>query len=324
MMHNRVPRVFAAVCAAALCIALSACGSGHRGGNAGASGPVRVSAGADRTVLGSRPVHLFASSDAPDAIYRWSLVSKPEASRLTRADIAGSNSQTATITPDVAGVYTLRLTMNSKGRKAGAEVKVTSRLAVDAGHDRTVQGAHPVRLRAVSNAPNPRYHWTFLSRPAGSGATLHGADTAHAGFTPDADGAYRLELSLDGSGLKDTVTITAEHIWRAGAGREPPDEVADRTALAVTPDGTLYAAYREGDRAIVKRFDGHDWGQAGHGAASPNDAHYIALAAGPRGTLYIAFQDFSRGGRGRITVRTLDDGRWRTLGHAGFSAGEAE
>lgn len=322
-MRHRLAFAFPAVCAAALCLGLAACGGSRHVGKPAASGAVKVSAGANRTVLGSRPVRLFASSDAPDAIYRWSLVSKPGASRLTTADIAGSNSQTATITPDVAGAYTLRLTMHSKGRQASAEVKVTSRPAVDAGPDRTVQGAHPVKLHATSNAPDPQYHWTFLSRPEDSHAKLQDADTAHAEFTPDAAGIYRLELSL-GNGLKDSVKITAKHIWRAGAGHAPPNEIADGTALAVTPGGTLYAAYRDGDRAVVKRFDGRRWKPAGHGPASAADAHYIALAAGPHGSLYIAFQDFSRGGRGRITVRKLDGDRWRTLGHTGFSAGEAE
>lgn len=323
-MPDRFTRALPLTCAAALCLALAACGGGHSAGTDGASGSVKVSAGAARTVVGSRPVRLVAASDAPDAIYRWSLASKPKASRLSPTDIAGRDSQTATLTPDVAGIYIVRLVMHSKGREASATVKVTSRLAVDAGPDRTVQGTHPVKLDATSNAPAPEYHWTFLSRPRGSRAGLKNADSAHAVFTPDVDGIYRIELDLKGHGLKDTVTITARHIWRAGIDHRPPNEVADGTALAVTRSGTLYAAYRDGDRAMVKRFDGRHWAPAGHAPASAADAHYIALAAGPHGTLYIAYQDFSRSGRGGITVRKLDGGRWRTLGHAGFSAGEAE
>lgn len=307
--------------AALLSLGLTACGGKH-GNGPGTSGTVRVSAGADKTVTGSRPVRLFASSDARNPLYHWTLIAKPGASRLTQADIAGSDSATATLTPDVDGVYTLRLGMKADSGQASATVKITSRLAVDAGPDRTVQGAHPVTLQAVSNAATPHYQWSFVSRPSASRATLEDADAATARFTPDVTGEYRLHLSLDGGRAEDTVTINAEHVWQSGVDHEPPNETADATALAVAHDGVLYAAYRDRDKAVVKRFDGRSWSDVGGDAVSSGDAHYIALAV-YRGTPYIAFQDFSDQGRGGVTVKKFDSGTWQPLGHAGFSAGEA-
>ena len=320
-MLNSFHRLLIIPCAAVLCIGLAACG-GKQDNRPAASGTMTVSAGADKTVTGSRPVRLFASSDARNPIYRWTLIAKPEASRLTRAAIAGTHSATATLTPDVAGVYTMRLRMKADGGQASTTVRITSRLAVDAGPDRTVQGANPVKLQAISNAARPRYHWSFLSRPATSRATLKNADTATALFTPDVAGKYHLHLDLVDGGAEDTVTISAEHVWQSGVDHEPPNETADATALAVAHDGTLYAAYRDGDKAVVKRFDGRDWSRVGAAAASSGDAHYIALAVF-HGTPYIAYQDFSDQGRGGVTVRKFGSGTWQTLGHDGFSAGEA-
>ncbi|MBI53379.1 MAG: hypothetical protein CL543_14290 [Alcanivorax sp.] len=69
-----------------------------------------------------------------------------------------------------------------------------------------------------STSPNgdiTTWQWRFLSRPDGSEATLDGADTAQASFTPDLPGTYVIQLVVnDGNaGSGDTsasrVTITA-------------------------------------------------------------------------------------------------------------------
>lgn len=55
------------------------------------------------------------------------------------------------------------------------------------------------------------YTWTLISRPAGSAATLTGADTARPTFTADVEGTYELTLTVnDGkvSSTATTVTVT--------------------------------------------------------------------------------------------------------------------
>jgi len=55
----------------------------------------------------------------------------------------------------------------------------------------------------------------------------------------------------------------------------------------------------------------------------PRHSLVIITLAVYHGTPYVAYQDFSDQGRGGVTVRKFVSGTWQTLGHAGFSAGEA-
>lgn len=86
----------------------------------------------------------------------------------------------------------------------------------NAGPDQTVQTGDKVQLDG-SGSSDPdsdplSYSWSFVSKPAGSTATLSGQDTATPTFVPDAVGDYVLEVTVDdGRGGSDTdqVTITA-------------------------------------------------------------------------------------------------------------------
>lgn len=69
-----------------------------------------------------------------------------------------------------------------------------------------------------STSPNgdiTTWQWRFLSRPDGSEATLDGADTAQASFTPDLPGTYVIQLVVNdgtadsGDGSSSRVTVTA-------------------------------------------------------------------------------------------------------------------
>jgi hypothetical protein len=88
----------------------------------------------------------------------------------------------------------------------------------NAGPDQTVRVTERVTLNgAASSDPdgNPlRFAWTLLSRPAGSGAALLGADTVGPSFTADRPGNYVIQLVVnDGSvnGAPDTVTVSTEN-----------------------------------------------------------------------------------------------------------------
>ncbi|MGH8274689.1 MAG: hypothetical protein ACRES9_10665, partial [Gammaproteobacteria bacterium] len=186
----------------ALTLGLAACG------NKAAAAAPGVSAGPDQVVVGSRSVLLSATSNADDRgwslapktaangssngaspnagepRYHWSLVAKPVASKRTSADIVDSNSAIARFTPDVAGVYRLRVVLDTGKGKASDTVKVTSKLAISAGGDRSVSGGGPIALHASSNAAHPDYRWQFVSKPAGSKAVITAPTSASAAFTP--------------------------------------------------------------------------------------------------------------------------------------------
>jgi hypothetical protein len=71
----------------------------------------------------------------------------------------------------------------------------------NAGPDQTVQVGSPVQLDG-SGSSDPdgdtlRYTWRFISRPAGSRARLSDQRSAKPTFTPDKEGEYVLELTVD-------------------------------------------------------------------------------------------------------------------------------
>lgn len=321
-MNDRIRRSGLVIALLILSLGLGACG----GGKGAHSFPgVNVSAGEDQTVQGSRAVTLFASSDADNQRYRWTLESKPAASRLSTADISGADSATATFAPDVPGDYVLKVTLNTDHGTASDTVKVTCTVGVEAGADRTVFGNRTVKLHADSNAPKPAYHWRFVSKPDDSHAVIAGADGADARFTPDVSGAYTLKVGVDGAA--DTVTITAEHVWHAGAKPEFSEEEASGTSLAFAPDGVPYVAYRdedEGGRVRVARFEHGHWESVGGGPASKGEAFYVSLAMAGNAAPCVAYTDVGDAGRDGVTVECYRKGRWSVLGKRGFSAGEAQ
>ncbi len=99
--------------------------------------------------------------------------------------------------------------------KKEKEPAPVNRLAAAAGTDRTASLNVPVQLDGSAsrdgNGKAFTYAWRFTSRPAGSGATLTGATTATATFTPDVAGAYAVELRIaNATGhATDAVTVTA-------------------------------------------------------------------------------------------------------------------
>ncbi|MGH8225779.1 MAG: PKD domain-containing protein [Gammaproteobacteria bacterium] len=307
-------------------LALGACG-GSADKSAHSSSGLSVSAGADQTVRGAQRVTLFASSDADNQRYSWTLESKPDASRLATANIAGANSATATLTPDAPGVYVLKVMLDTGHGTTSDTVKVTSTVGVTAGADQTVFGNQPVTLHAITNAINPAYRWSFVSKPHDSKAAIGGADSADAGFTPDASGIYKLQVGVGNGAANDTVTITAEHVWHAGAEPEFNEEQANGSSLALAANAEPYVAYRESDdggKIHVKHYERGHWELVGSTPASTGEAFYVSLALANKGAPCVAYADFGKAGRGGVTVRQFEKGKWITLGEPGFSGGEAE
>ncbi|MDN4166742.1 hypothetical protein QWY31_14620 [Cytophagales bacterium LB-30] len=89
-------------------------------------------------------------------------------------------------------------------------------ITVNAGSDRTVAMLEEVNLDGSASFDSQgnalTYAWTILAKPSGSTAELSDASLPQARFTPDAEGAFEIELSVS-NGLseeKDVVIITAE------------------------------------------------------------------------------------------------------------------
>ena len=82
---------------------------------------------------------------------------------------------------------------------------------------------------------NGKFSWSILAAPPGSAATLSGADTATATFTPDLPGSYRVQLVTNGGGSGnvqvliaavryDTNGVLVNYGWRVPAFGEVPAE----------------------------------------------------------------------------------------------------
>jgi hypothetical protein len=206
--------------------------------------PPNPKVGRDRSVRTGTPITLDASRttdpEGGPITYLWWLVSKPQGSRLTDADISSADSATPVFTPDVAGTYELQLQAsdgqsNSETRVAVEAVARSLPPFADAGQDQRVRPGEVVQL---SGSGNGSLSWTFLARPAASGLTsaaIRGADSAAAEFTPDAAGTYILRLTaIDGrEGDADNVLILVKENQ---APRAEPDSAATSVYLPVDID----------------------------------------------------------------------------------------
>jgi len=164
--------------------------------------------------------------------FLWSFDAVPEESELSDDDIAGRDQGVAGFTPDVEGVYILRLTV-SDGEATSADTveitAVTENVAptANAGPDMTVTLGETAYLDgSASNDPDVgpnalTYQWRFVSVPAGSSlvnADISNADTATPSFILDITGTYVLELSVndgENSGY-DNVAVTVTPVIKPG------------------------------------------------------------------------------------------------------------
>ena len=190
-----------------------------------------ANAGADQNVTIGATVNLSGSGTDPDAgdvlAFSWAFVSRPAGSAAALNNAGTAN---ASFVADVAGTYDVRLTVNDgHGGTATDDVRIVAagtgnRAPIaNAGPDQAaVTGAVVILNGTGSSDPdgNPitLFVWTFVSRPAGSGAVLSNATTANASFTADLPGTYVVQLIVgDGQLLSqpDTATITVTQQNRA-------------------------------------------------------------------------------------------------------------
>lgn len=179
-------------------------------------------AGTGQQVEPRTEVRLDASASIdPDnnpLTYHWTLASKPRGSQATLSDITDIH---PSLVADVVGFYEVQLVVSDgQEQSEPSKVLIIARERSDpkpiayAGRDRVVLSASTVYLDA-SPSYNPGtdnliYYWSFISKPAGSQATLTGAETAKPSFYYNRDGRYQIELIVEnsrGQSQPDIVTI---------------------------------------------------------------------------------------------------------------------
>jgi hypothetical protein len=182
-----------------------------------------ANAGPAQSVLLQRLVTLDGSTstdaDSDTLGYTWTLTGVPAGSG---AQLTGADTARPTFMPDLPGRYVATLTVNDgKSASTPAAVNVDAGAgnvapAAHAGSARVVLTPSPVRLDGSgstdANGDLLAYEWTLATRPAGSGATLTGANTAAPSFTADVAGLYVASLVVrDGtaSSFASSVDITA-------------------------------------------------------------------------------------------------------------------
>jgi hypothetical protein len=164
--------------------------------------PVAV-LGPDMTVHVGALVQLngSASYDPEDKTltYSWSLTSRPAGSSAT---LSGPASPTPSFTADAMGTYVVQLIVHDgEQNSAAASCTVTSANGppvANAGQDQTAKVDETVHLNgATSSDPDNdplTWAWSFMSRPAGSAATLSSPTAMNPTFTVDRKGPYVVQL----------------------------------------------------------------------------------------------------------------------------------
>lgn len=187
--------------------------------------PPVASAGADQTVTTGKVAVLDGSGsydpDGGNISYSWSLLRAPAASSVT--GITDNNTSQALLYPDVAGVYTVRLSVTD-GIDTDTDVAVVTATGsslntpptADAGADQTVTaGLVAILDGGASSDPEGvtlSYSWSVAQAPTGSAVTsLTYASSQKALLYTDVTGIYTIKLTVsDGVYADDDyVKVTA-------------------------------------------------------------------------------------------------------------------
>jgi hypothetical protein len=150
--------------------------------------------------------------DGDRLTFRWTLA----APAGSAAALSGATAVTPSFKADRQGDYTARLVVNDgAANSAPVEIKITvanRAPTANAGADQTATVGNPVALNGSGSSDPDQdaltYRWT-LTAPAGSTATLTGADTAAPSFVPDKAGDYTARLVVN-DGTVDSAPATVK------------------------------------------------------------------------------------------------------------------
>ncbi|HPB06522.1 MAG TPA: T9SS type A sorting domain-containing protein, partial [Prolixibacteraceae bacterium] len=150
-------------------------------------------------------------------VFSWILTTKPSGST---AALSGSTTSKPVLLPDVAGAYTITLTVTDIAGNQTSDVVVIT--AVDnnapvaiAGEDITINAGLKVTLDgSESYDPEEKtiyFQWSLVSKPEKSNANLSGVNTSQPFITPDVSGLYvfRLRVSDGVYTSEDMVQVNA-------------------------------------------------------------------------------------------------------------------
>jgi hypothetical protein len=196
-------------------------------------------AGADQVVFQGTKVTLNGSgstdADGDALTYQWSFLTLPAGSR---ARLTQNKSVNPSFTADLPGTYEIQLTVSDGTATSAPDtvVIVTEALNVapvaNAGPDQSVAYGATVQLDGTgssdANGDPLTYDWSFISRPAGSQATLSNDSSPTPTFDADAVGEFVISLVVNDGRVNsqpDTVVVTTSNSMPvADAG---PDQTVD-------------------------------------------------------------------------------------------------
>ena len=193
--------------------------------------PPTVDAGINQDAVVGSTVTLNGTASDPDGdelTYSWSITTSPSGSNAT---ITNASSNNATFVPDVAGSYTVTLSVSD-----GIHNPVTDEAIITVTE---AQGNPPVAViydengRAISEdnennsititqtyemdgsaSTDPdqdqlSFQWTVVSQPEGSNPEINNDTNAEAGFIPDLAGEYVVQLEVtDPNGNSNATQVT--------------------------------------------------------------------------------------------------------------------
>jgi hypothetical protein len=147
--------------------------------------------------------------------YHWSIVQSPSGSAAEPADASAAMT---TFVPDLYGAYVLQLEVSDAAHDTDASdlrlVATGAITSIDAGPPGTVSWLGTAQLAgsvSVAQGLSATYSWAFVSRPAGSMASLTDATSLTPTFVADAVGTYvvALDAAVGDDVREDTATIEA-------------------------------------------------------------------------------------------------------------------
>jgi hypothetical protein len=202
--------------------------------------PPTVNAGTDVNAVVGSSVQLSGIATDPDGdqlTISWTVTAAPSGST---ASVNNANSLNAAFTPDVAGNYTLTLTVNDgNGNTVTDELIITATEAVgeppvvtilgennraisEANENNSVTVGTPYMLNGSNtfdqdtDADDLTFTWEITEAPAGSSEASVSADAtdpAMANFVPDVVGDYTIQLTVtdpEGNSDSETAIIMAD------------------------------------------------------------------------------------------------------------------
>lgn len=191
-------------------------------GEIGNGAPV-AAAGMDQSTLLGQVVTLDGSgSSDPDGdslTFQWTLVSQPGGSS---ALLAGDQSVTPTLSPDLAGSYVIELVV-SDAEFSSSPDSVTVNVSLpntapvaDAGPDQTGVVGDLITLdgsgSSDADGDSLNISWNLITRPVGSVAVLDSASAVMPTFTADLAGLYQAELVVNDGSVDSSADVVAINI----------------------------------------------------------------------------------------------------------------